>query len=258
MNDKVKYSLLIDRYLNGEMDDAGKSAFEKELLENRELQQELKLEEDILRILSMEDVLDFRMKISQVIREARETERKGKVITISRNKAIFAAAAVVVLIIVTSAVYFLSPRSQSSDRLFAMYYDSDKPIRVLRSDDGNLVEALMYYQQRNFNGAIELFNKVLETDPDNAAIRFYTGISYIETAQYKKAIESFQYIIDENDNLYIEASQWHLGLCYLKIDELTNAQKQFKHIASDQRNFYNEDANKILIEIAPDFQAEMP
>ena len=85
MNDKVKYSLLIDSYLNGEMDDAGKSAFEKELFENRELQQELKLEEDILRILSMEDVLDFRMKVSEVIREAREKEHRGKVITISRR-----------------------------------------------------------------------------------------------------------------------------------------------------------------------------
>jgi len=251
MNNNIKYSLLIDRYLSGEMDDGEKVAFEEEVIDNKLLQRELKLEEDINRILSMDDMIDFRIKMVEVIREARARKNSGKVITFSRRKVIFAAAAAVVLVLLSVSAIFLLPQRTTNEKLFAMYYDSDKPIRVTRSGDDNLVEALRYYQQKDYLGAIGLFDEILVTDPENAAIRFYVGISFIETSQYEKAIESFQYIIDENDNLYIEPAQWHLGLCYLKNDQMDKAQEQFKRIASDERNYYKEDADEILEEISP-------
>jgi len=249
MNDKVKYSLLIDRYVNGEMNDSEKSAFEGELMDNRALQLELRLEEDIIRVLSEEDLIHFRQKVAEVVREARDKQKGHKVITISRRRAMLAVAAAVVLVLAIGAVYLFTPRPFTNDKLFSMYYDSDKPIRVTRSSDANLVEALRFYQQRNYEGAIELFSEVLKTDPENAAIRFYTGISYIETEQFDEAIESFQFIINENDNLYIEPAQWHLGLCYLKSKQTDKAEAQFMKIAGDSRNYYKEDADMILDQI---------
>ena len=249
MNNNIKYSLLVDRYLSGEMDDSEKILFEKEVINNKVLQKELELEEDINRILSMDDMIDFRIKVAEVIREARAKQKRIKVITLSRRQVIFAAAAAVVLIFLTVSALLLLPQRSTSEKLFAMYYDSDKPIRVTRSGDDNLVEALRCYQQKNYGDAIELFDEILVTDPDNAAVRFYAGISYIEISQYEKAIESFQYIINENDHLYIEPSQWHLGLCYIKSDQMEKAKDQFNLIAGDERNYYKEDADKIIEEM---------
>jgi tetratricopeptide (TPR) repeat protein len=91
-----------------------------------------------------------------------------------------------------------------------------------------------------------MFEEILLNNPDNIALRFYNGISYIETEKYDEAIKSFNLILENKDNLYIEHAEWYLALCYLKKEDVDEARKQLLRIANEEDGFYKEDAQKIL------------
>lgn len=252
MNEKLKYALLIDRYLNGEMDAEELHSFEEELQYNDELYVDLQFEKDIEHILSRNDILEFRDKVNKIVDEAREEKPRGRVIRIASRRMQLIAASIAILIAVSASLYFLYPRSYSNDKLFSMYYDSDRPVHVSRSGDASLVEALRHYQQKDYENAIVLFNEILDEQPANFSIRFYTGISYIETKQFSKAIEYFTHIIDHNNNLYVEPSEWYLGLSYLGNEQPDMAIQQFKIVAGDEISFYHDKAREILTRLTFD------
>lgn len=246
MKEKEKYASLIDRYLSGEMGEEDICNFETELRSNKLLRAELQFEKDLRKILSRNDVVEFRDKVSSVINEAKNKQNSGRVILMSRRRVQLIAASVAILIAVSAAIFFLYPRSYSYDKLFTMYFDSDRPVHVSRSGDVDLVEALKHYQQKDYENAIVLFNEILKEQPANFSIRFYTAISYIETKQFYEAIEYFNKIIEHNNNLYVEPSQWYLGLSYLGNHQPNLAVTQFEKVAEDPYSYYHEKAKEIL------------
>jgi tetratricopeptide (TPR) repeat protein len=122
-------------------------------------------------------------------------------------------------------------------------------LNITRSEGTYLVEALRFYQQKDFPAAIDLFNEVIANDPTNAAVRFYIAISYIETNQVDKAIINLEEIINNGKNLYIEHAQWYLGLCLLKINQTDQAIELFRNMAYDTNNYYRNDASRLLNQI---------
>jgi tetratricopeptide (TPR) repeat protein len=129
-----------------------------------------------------------------------------------------------------------------------MYYNSDE-LNITRSESTYLVEALRFYQQKNYPVAIDLFNEVITNDPTNTAVKFYLAISYIETNQVDKAISNLEEIINDGRNLYIEHAQWYLGLCLLKTNQTDQAIDLLKNITNDTNNHYRNDASKLLNQI---------
>jgi tetratricopeptide (TPR) repeat protein len=130
-----------------------------------------------------------------------------------------------------------------------MYYDSENTIELTRSGNSNIVEAVLKFQQRDFQGASLLFAEILDKDSSNMAVWFYNGISYIETDRIEDATTAFKYIINDKKNLYFEHAEWYLGLCYLKDAQIDFAVDQFRKIAVDQDNFHKEEAEKILAKL---------
>jgi tetratricopeptide (TPR) repeat protein len=157
-----------------------------------------------------------------------------------------AAAAIAVLMIAGGALLLTQQRSYTAEKLFSMYYDTDRTIELTRSGNANIVEAILKFQQKDFQGASLLFAEILDKDSSNIAVWFYNGISYIETNRIDDAVKAFRYIIDDKNNLYVEHAEWYLGLCYLKNEQIDYAVEQFRKIAADQKNYHNKEANKLL------------
>lgn len=246
MNDNLKYALLVDRYVNGEMNKGEIMSFEKELQKNKDLQANVQLEKDLNMVLAQKDVLEFRQKIAEVMIRQKEIKQPAKTFRLTSRWLQLAAASITILIMVSAALLFFLPMQSSNTKLFKKYYDSDRPVHVTRSGDVDLVEALRNYQQKNYEQAILLFNDILITDPNNSAIRFYTGISFIETEKFAEAISCFQEIIKNNHSLYVEPAEWHLGLSYLRNGEEEMATAQFKKVAANDISYYNSKATEIL------------
>jgi hypothetical protein len=131
----------------------------------------------------------------------------------------------------------------SNDYIFKQYY-TENIIDITRDDKNN--EAIVKFQQKDFNAASELFLNILSKDTSNIAVYFYYGISNIETKNYNIAINTFNKIIKQNDNLYIEHAEWYKGLCYLKSNQKNKAINEFTKIANNPDNYYNKKAKDIL------------
>jgi tetratricopeptide (TPR) repeat protein len=221
--------------------------FGKELQTNAELSGELRLDKDIDNILLDEDVVEFRRKLISVFNESKQKEATTKIVRMQpRRWQLVAAAAIAVLMIAGGAILLTQQRSYTAEKLFSMYYDTDRTIELTRSGNANIVEAILKFQQKDFQGASLLFAEILDRDSSNIAVWFYNGISYIETNRIDDAVKAFRYIVDDKNNLYVEHAEWYLGLCYLKNEQIDFAVEQFRKIAADQKNYHNKEANKVL------------
>jgi tetratricopeptide (TPR) repeat protein len=197
-------------------------------------------------MMNQADIIEFRQKVKEAIGIAKFDKPLGRLVPLMSRRVTLMAASVTILILIAATVYFLVPKTYSNSRLFSMYYDSENPIHITRSGSSNLVEAVRYYQQKNYPVAIQLFKEILKNDQDNSAIRFYMAISEIETRQNDDAIAAFREIISESNNLYVESAKWYLGLCLLKTNQNDLALKQFSEIAADEHSSYKSEAAKIV------------
>lgn len=245
MTRKLKYSRLIERFIAGEMNEDELRWFRKELQFNTELSTELKLEKELDKIFLDEDVIELRSKLVSIYNESKQSTAPKIVKMQPRRWQLAIAAAVAILMITGGSLLFTQQRSYTPEKLFSMYYDSDKSIEITRSGNANIVEAVLKFQQKDFQGASLLFAEILDRDSSNMAVWFYNGISYIETGRIEDATKAFQYIINDKKNLYVEHAEWYLGLCYLKNEQIDFAVNQFKSIAIGQ-NYHKKEAEKIL------------
>jgi tetratricopeptide (TPR) repeat protein len=149
------------------------------------------------------------------------------------------------ILVVGGLWYILSNKPYSADRLIGKYYKPAQPILQVRSmeftGDDILKEAFNLYQQNNFENALKYFNAL-----NNQIIaKFYSGICYIELGQFSKAMESFEFVVNDADNLFVEQAEWYLGLIYLMNNQKSEALDQFARI-SESGSYYSDQAKEIM------------
>ncbi len=245
MTNNFKHSASIEQYLANEMAPAERAAFTNELRLNQELSQELKLAQSIDSAIYNDDIIDLRRKLIAAINTDRDFKAEVPVVRMNNRKWWYAAASLLALCAVTATLYLQTNRNISSDSLFTQYYNSENIVDLTRGDE-NIVEAVIKFQQKDYNTASELFNRILRKDNSNIAVWFYYGIANIETMNYENSIKAFNTIIKHNDNLYIEHAEWYLGLCYLKSNQKDKAIDQFVVVASNPDNYHWQEAKNIL------------
>ncbi len=249
MKTSFKHSASVEQYLSGEMLPAERENFEHEAASNQELTQELFLSRSIDAALQRDDILDFRKKLLAAYKENRKVKNEVPVVSMHLRRFWYAAASVIILAALGTTLYLSMPSGSSNETLFKEYYTSDNLIDVTRAGDANIVEAVIKFQEKDYNLSARLFRQILDKDSDNIACWFYYGISSIETESYDQAENAFNRILADNENLYVEHAEWYLGLTYLKENQIQKAVKQFSQIASNPDNFHQKDAKKLLEEL---------
>lgn len=242
---KVKYTEWIEQYLEGNLDKEASMLFEKELKTNPQLALEYRLEQDLEVALQDKDILNFRSLCIEAQEEVKIFSSKGaKVIQIVR-KHWYAVASLVLIALIAGGIFLMQPGNYSNEKLFKMYYKSGD-IGIKRSGNANMVEALMAYSKKDFVVAAQAFEQVLKNDPNNIPVKYYCGISNIETGNFERAKQLFQDIISDNNNSYVEYAQWNLGLTFLANDQNSEAVNLFEEISANEGHSYQEQAVSIL------------
>ena len=156
-----------------------------------------------------------------------------------------AAASFALILVVGGLWYILSNKPYSTERLVSKYYKPAHPILQVRSvelnSDDALKEAFSFYQQSDYINALKYFNSL----DNQITAKFYSGVCYIELEQYERAINSFEFVINDKDNLFIEQAEWYVGLIYLMNNQKTMAIDQFKKI-SESDSYYSNQAQEII------------
>lgn len=156
-----------------------------------------------------------------------------------------AAASFALILVAGGLWYILSNKPYSTEKLVTKYYKPAHPIMQVRSvevnSDDALKEAFKYYKQNDYNNALKYFNSL----DNQITAKFYSGICYIELENYEDAINSFDRVISDNDNLFVEQAEWYRGLIFLMNNQKKEAIDQFDKIASSE-SYYSGQAEDIL------------
>lgn len=240
----IDFSYFIERYNAGEMDEAEKQWFRKELSGNEKLRMEVELRKKTDNILKSQDILNLRNKLNAI-----EKQREVGIPVKKSGRPIIRYAAVIAALVIIGGLALSSHKKMSSDEIISKYYKpyetaaASRSVEVVKNNDYNL--ALEYYDIHDFRNAAIYFNKVVESEPGNMHSTLLNGISNFENHNYPAARNSFSKVIEDNDNLYIDHAQWYLAMCYVITDEKDKAVQQLSMI-ENSNTIYRKDARKVL------------
>lgn len=241
----IDFSYFIERYNAGEMNDAEKQWFRKELEGNAKLMEEVELRAMADKVLINHPSLLLRNKLREIERQRAEaiTPKSS-----GRHSAIRYAAVIAVFILLGS-FFLYNGRNLPSNEIVEKFKTPYEGISASRSQEiivnDDYKTALDYYNINDFSTAAMYFSKVLKNNPgDIESVMFY-GVSNFEEKNYPVAKESFAEVVDNNDNLFIEDAQWYLALCYIQTGEQLKAEQQLDMIRNSE-SFYRNDARKAL------------
>lgn len=243
--DKINYTFFIEKYLDGEMNDAEKKWFEKELENNPQLQEELELREEVNIAVNEADIMELRDELksihSNLYPENTPAQKK-----VAMRRLLIPIAASIIVAVVTFAIHPFN-KNYTNQELLAKYYtpyDAGMSYRSATTTEESLLKnAYESYREKRFEDAIKYFEAALKKDLDMASY-FYSGMSYLELKKYSPAETNFEVVINNNDNLYIEQAEWYLGLCYIASGQTDRAKQLFTKISKSD-SYYAAKAKKL-------------
>ena len=241
----IDFSYFIERYNAGEMNESEELWFRKEMEGNPELRAETELRRKTDETLKKRDIINLREKLVLIENQTRTSKPpRGPWKEFIRYAAVFAGVAVL------AGGLLLIPRHRlSNNELIDKYYtpyEAPAPSRsgkMISNADYNV--AIEYYQVKDYRNAAVYFSKVIKDEPRNMNSWLLNGISNFEISNYPEAMSSFETVIDDDNNLYIDHAQWYLGLCYIKTGELEKARQQMTMIGNSE-SVHRKEARKIL------------
>lgn len=239
----------IEGYIYNELSDEQIISFEAELAANKDLLAEINLIRSVDLAINENDVMQLRSSIQNIagqIASEKQTERSFAGYFKAR-KIIYAAVAASLIIMLS--ISGLLSRHASQDELYQKFYTTYPTTGINRSagmiTDNTLTEALQKIDNQDYTTAISLLQEVIDRDQNNMVGHFYAGVSLQETGKYKSAIDQYQTVMINKDNLFVEQANWYIGLCYLQTNENKKAYNQFKKIAKNE-GYYQLKAQAIL------------
>ena len=241
----IDFSYFIERYNAGEMDDAEKLWFQRELEENSNLRDEVRLRARTDMVLNSYASIQLRNKLRSIEKQRAEAiPSKNR-----RRQSPIRYAAVITIFILLGSLLLFSGKNLTAEEILDKFYIPYEGIAASRSSESitndNYKTALDYYNIHDYNTAAMFFSKVLEENPGDMESTMLYGVSNFEEKNYPVAEQSFASVVVNNDNFYIEDAQWYLALCYIQTNEQAKALDQLTMI-SDSESIYRKDARKIL------------
>ncbi|MBN2699281.1 MAG: tetratricopeptide repeat protein [Bacteroidales bacterium] len=245
---------IIQKYLDHELSEKEMIQFEQDLEASPELLADLNLFQEVDEAIADTDVLDFRAQLTDLRNENHRSETGRKFLRFTRPWHYAASAALALLVAIGLATILGRPLSNKD--LFKKYMKPYELVLTNRAQDANInmnvateellmQQASRYYLLKDYEQAIFYYEKVLEANSGKMDASLYSGIAYMETDQYDKASTSFNKVIEQHDNMFLEKAEWYLGLCFLATNETDRARRQFARIASSS-SYYKDEAFKIL------------
>ena len=249
MEKMSKYEEFIQPFLDGELSREELDWFSKELETNAVLAEDIRLYREVDSVIRKQDVLDLRDQLDVIHNSIGDPALEPVRQTRYRKVLSYAAIASLAILISLGVLLKVQHNKLTNDQIFEKHYEPYEVTMIYRSAETDyqdlLSRAMTQYESKDYEAAIGLFEQILAKDPADMASSLYSGISYMETEQYKKADQKFQKIIDHKDNLFVEQAEWYLGFCYLHTGQNLEARGQFKQIA-DGDGSYSKKARKIM------------
>lgn len=119
------------------------------------------------------------------------------------------------------------------------------------SGDAAFDEGINAFKSKNFDNAIQAFERAKSDGMQSSLLHYNLGVSYYKTGQYQNAVASFLEAM--HDTKLHQLSQYNLGLVYLKLERNEDAVGMFRRASENNSSpRVTKLANKMLEKHAPD------
>ncbi len=232
---------LVDRYLEGNLSEQERIAFEERLLHDETLQQqvaEMKLMRAGIRQASRHAAL-------QKLKALEETLPAVNSSRLNLWSGTWLQVAAVLLI--GFLTYIFWPFSVDEQELFATHFEAYPNIIMptVRGEVANdsTLKALAFraYDQKQYEEAALLFNRMESKD---ANILFYLSNCYLALNQPTKALPLLESVLNNYD-VFDEQAEWYLAICLLKLEERERATQALQKVV-ERNSAYKNKAQTIL------------
>lgn len=225
----------IQDYLHNRM-----KADERQVFEER-----LKNDKDFLKNFDEQKAIFKAFKISEAIRLKAKLAAHEKHISSKKrfiSKPIIYAIAATFIVLLGSSIYFNFFKQDLYNKYFETFPNVYQPI--VRGDSDKSLKAFMYYENNKYTEAQHEFQFILKNE-ENANIRFYLGLSYLNNNQFKEAISEFEKLNDTNFAFSAE-TLWYNALAEIKLENKLKAKKLLVILNDKYPNYKTTDVAEIL------------
>lgn len=213
--------------------------------ERKDFERLLKKNKDFQKNFNEHKAVFEAFKISEANRLKSILAAQEKRISLKRrfiSKPIIYVIAATFIVLLGSSVYF----NFFKQDLYAKYYETFPNVYqpIVRGDSDERLKAFMYYENYKFLEAQHEFESILNNE-ENANIRFYLGLSYLNNNQFKEAITEFEKINDKNFEFNAE-TLWYNALAEIKLENKTKAKKLLLRLSDKYPKYKTTDIAEIL------------
>lgn len=244
--------LRIESYLDSQMSETDRLAFEREMHTDTELAEEVALQRDTRALLKLQGQHSYKQMLQDYDAEleASKVEQPTRKIIqpIWRQTWFRAAAGFAFLLIAAYGLIYLqfNNRSLSKDA-FSPYNNA----MTVRDPDAKLNALLQKgmeaYSDEKYEEAIQAFSQ-LPQDSSQVLARLYLGISYLATDQAEAAIQELDFV-KELASPVQESASWYMILAQLQVGEQKSALEGLEALISEGSPKYKVDAQALMQKI---------
>ena len=231
---------MINRYLDGEMSAGELKAFELQMQQDADLQNEVELTRDVLSTLKIklhpgENEKALQHSLTEMNAEyfSKKTEQ-AKIIPLSRRRWMTAVAAVFVLALLLTVWH-----PWKKEELYQQYAAIQMPAIAERgaTTDSLLKSAVENFNNKKFAEAIPGFETVLKDSADNSFVQYYYAIALLQNGNIEKARVQLTALYN-GGSIFRNDAAFYIALSYLKEKNKTVCKDWLNKIPADNATWF--------------------
>lgn len=230
----------IDQYLNNELSETEKMAFDDKLKSDAVLMEEFEKRELTHKVLDYMIARDLKAQLEQM-------ESSGKVISIRHHvrTRIYALAAAASVLLVVS-FFFMQGLFSGSDNVSIAGNAYELPDYNIRSGESSfmlpelLENGVKAFENQEFGSAIELLNQIKPEDKFYIQAQYYLGHCYYAQKTYDLSYNAFEKVVSSNDIRLLEDAQWYSLLSCIAQNK--SCSTELEGILENKNHLHHQDA----------------
>ena len=236
---ELKHLEEIERYLDGEMTDQDKLAFEQRLTTEPILKQEY----DVLNSVVNQVQSSKREELKSLLQKA-DLELDDKPIIQPKGVLFWRyaiAASITMMIGITVFYYYSNNKVDNREKLVAAYWQKDNGLPVLMDEKSNasLDNAMTAYKSGNYDYAFSQLESLTQTD----TVLYYEGLCSFELK--KDATTYILHVAENNSSVFQAKAKYYLLLLYIKADKKEDVVKLMNELLKEADHPYRDQIMKL-------------
>lgn len=212
--DRVTFEA-IEAYVLDRMSTVERTAFEQRLANDTALRAELELERENIQAVELGGLTSTLRSIASDLQATERAKGTGW------GRFMAYAASIAVLLMVT--IWWFG-RPPINERLFADHFTPEPglPVTMGATDDPAFADAMVYYKEGLYAEAAARWMPLLEKEPTNDTLLFYTAMVDIVTDHGTSAVTKLN-TVAQGTSIFQSRARWYLFLLFVERGGLAEA-----------------------------------